>query len=258
MKTDGFRAEIIEKKMITKGLFLLTFDNRIHAKPGQFVMIRKGCTGDKPFSIADNNPLRIIAKPVGEFTGLLCNADEGDGFFFRGPYGNCFSTPKGKNISLIGGGCGIGPLLFLHKTLRDINNINTYLGLKTLTIPENKIKNIFSIEKIRIFTEDNSSKNHGLITDNLREILRDIEYVFTCGPEIMMKKIYDYCLYNHIPLELSIERYMKCGIGLCGTCYCGSVCVCRDGPVFDISQLKNISDFGYAYRDVSGRKIRLR
>ncbi|MEM3061382.1 MAG: dihydroorotate dehydrogenase electron transfer subunit, partial [Candidatus Bathyarchaeia archaeon] len=81
------------------------------------------------------------------------------------------------------------------------------------------------------------------------------DVVYTCGPEIMMKKILDLCKKNKIRMQASLERYMKCGIGICGSCGLGPYRVCVDGPVFSKEGIKRMDEFGIHKRDSSGRRI---
>ncbi|HET7642186.1 MAG TPA: hypothetical protein VFK40_01650, partial [Nitrososphaeraceae archaeon] len=76
----------------------------------------------------------------------------------------------------------------------------------------------------------------------------------TCGPELMMRKIYDLSVIHSIPIQVSLERYMKCGIGICASCCINDKLVCRDGTVFNENQLSMMLEFGKIYRDKSGRK----
>ena len=95
----------------------------------------------------------------------------------------------------------------------------------------------------------------GYPTDILRELIRNnypIDFIYTCGPELMMKKAYDLASAKKIPIEASIERYMKCGIGLCSSCSINDKLVCVDGTVFDSTQISNLSEFGVSYRDKAG------
>jgi dihydroorotate dehydrogenase electron transfer subunit len=82
--------------------------------------------------------------------------------------------------------------------------------------------------------------------------------IYTCGPEQMMRKVSDLAEKHGVALEASLERLMRCAIGLCGSCVVGRYRVCRDGPVFTISQLKEVkSEFGVSKRDFSGKRILL-
>lgn len=110
---------------------------------------------------------------------------------------------------------------------------------------------------ILISTEDGSKGFKGLITQLTRKTLKGIKFdmILTCGPEIMMKKIFD--ISEEIPFQASLERYFKCGIGICGQCCIGmGLRVCKDGPIFDKKTLKNIEDFGVFKRDSSGKKVK--
>jgi dihydroorotate dehydrogenase electron transfer subunit len=80
--------------------------------------------------------------------------------------------------------------------------------------------------------------------------------IVTCGPEIMMKKIADLADYHKIPAQFSLERYMKCGVGICGQCCVDNVGwrICKEGPVFWDDEVKLITEFGKYHRDAAGRK----
>ena len=82
-----------------------------------------------------------------------------------------------------------------------------------------------------------------------------VEVVFTCGPELMMRKVAEACWSRGIPFQASLERYMKCGIGLCDACAVGPFLVCRDGPVMDGEDLRQVPDFGLFKRGPSGVKV---
>ena len=85
-----------------------------------------------------------------------------------------------------------------------------------------------------------------------------IDAVYTCGPELMMKSLFDVCQKKNVYFEASLERYMKCAVGICGQCCVGNgLRVCVEGPIFNMDMLKNISDFGSFTRDASGKKIKL-
>ena len=77
--------------------------------------------------------------------------------------------------------------------------------------------------------------------------------IYTCGPELMMKKIFDIIIKKQIPIQASLERYMKCGIGICSSCCINDMLVCYDGTIFNNEQLQKFSEFGFSYRDKSGR-----
>ncbi|MFW5898419.1 MAG: hypothetical protein ACOCT7_01035 [Candidatus Saliniplasma sp.] len=88
-------------------------------------------------------------------------------------------------------------------------------------------------------------------------MMEDIDCVLTCGPEPMMQRTVKIASGKSIPIQASLERYMKCGLGLCDSCSIDGYQVCRDGPVFYDDELKKMKEFGKFERDKSGRKVRL-
>ena len=85
-----------------------------------------------------------------------------------------------------------------------------------------------------------------------------IAVAFVCGPEIMMKCVFDICEEHKIPCQLSLERYMSCGFGVCGKCAIDDMCVCKDGPVFNSEQLRKLTEFGKFARLKSGKLVKLK
>ena len=136
---------------------------------------------------------------------------------------------------------------------------------ETVVVIGGKSKNDLFFEKrinktgahLFISTDDGSKGFKGSATDLAQDILKkeNFDSVLTCGPEVMMKILLDS---TTIPFQASLERYMKCAIGLCGQCCIGEgLRVCIDGPIFDGKTLKNIQDFGVFRRDSAGRKVRV-
>jgi dihydroorotate dehydrogenase electron transfer subunit len=107
-----------------------------------------------------------------------------------------------------------------------------------------------------ISTDDGSKGFHGFAADlAIKQLQKEgVDMVYTCGPEMMMKTLLDNC--SDLGFQASLERYMKCAIGLCGQCCIGKgLRVCKEGPVFDGKTLKKVEDFGVFRRDSSGKKI---
>ena len=111
-----------------------------------------------------------------------------------------------------------------------------------------------------ISTDDGSEGYKGYTTDILEEKLlkknNKIDKVYSCGPEIMMKKVVDICYKYKVSCEVSLERYMKCGFGVCGQCSVDleGICICQDGPVFSGTKVGKIKEFGKYHRDKAGIK----
>ena len=114
--------------------------------------------------------------------------------------------------------------------------------------------------KINIWacTDDGTCGFCGFGTELAQKVLENVSYdmIVTCGPEIMMKKIADLADYHKIPAQFSLERYMKCGVGICGQCCVDNVGwrICKEGPVFWDDEVKLITEFGKYHRDAAGRK----
>ena len=112
--------------------------------------------------------------------------------------------------------------------------------------------------KVHFCTDDGSFGFKGFATDCLSDLLEDTtyDYAFVCGPEIMMKGIFDILEASSIPAQYSLERYMKCALGVCGQCCVDSEGwrICVEGPVFENDKIKQITEFGKYRRDASGVK----
>ena len=183
---------------------------------------------------------------------------EGEKIGIRGPYGTSFSI-RGRKIILIGGGYGIAPLLFLAK--RAIAK-----GVQTSAIIGGRKKADIIMKKefekagcnVNISTDDGSEGKKGTATDLLSEMLEKEKFdaIYSCGPEKMMKKIAKIAKKKKIACELSVERIMKCGIGICGHCSCGGLLVCKNGTVFSSEQLEGNEDFGISKIEMNGKKAR--
>lgn len=235
--------------------------------PGQFAMIWFPGIGEVPMSISfadDNGLCGITIKSHGPTSNALYEAKKGDIIGIRGPYGNGFTLISGS-ILVVGGGTGLSPLLPLTYKLMEKKSKITFLlaGVNKFDIPFlKKAEQILSDSenKIIISTDDGSEGFKGVAPDYVDILLQENEYdmIYTCGPEIMMKKIFLSAEKNLIPFQASLERYMKCGFGLCGSCSLGNYLVCKDGPVFTSEQLREVpNDFGISRRDHTGQKMSL-
>ena len=229
--------------------------------PGEFVMVWN-FKNEKPMSIAqiNDNELAITVKNIGEFTSQLHDLKIGDKIGVRGSYGNGFNNSfEGKNILAIGGGVGMAPInAIASDLLKKGNNVDIVSAAVT------KVELLYSdsLEKsganIHHCTDDGSFGFKGFATDCTIDLLKDstYDYAFVCGPEIMMKGIFDILEEAAIPAQYSLERYMKCALGVCGQCCVDSEGwrICVEGPVFENDKIKQITEFGKYRRDASGVK----
>jgi len=247
----------VENRSI-KSIFV-PFNKKI--EPGQFIMVTIPGVDEIPMSVSRimDGEISFTFRVVGDATEKLSTMKEGDMIGIRGPLGRGFRL-KGKRILFAGGGTGVAPLRPAIERSFNLGKENTIIiGARTK-------EELFFVDDIRRFgrvivtTDDGSEGEKGLVTDVAKKILdrEDFDLVITCGPEIMMKKILDICLDRSIDFQASVERYIKCGIGLCGQCCIGEgLRVCKDGPVFSGEVLKNCKDFGCFSRDSAGRRVYL-
>lgn len=254
-------VKILKIKKESHSVRTFTLDKKFNAIPGQFAMLWIPDVGEKPFCFSRiNKNLEITVKKRGKFTNEFFKLKKGNLIGIRGPYGNGFRVDvKAKNVCVISGGIGISPLMPLIEELRGINSkVIVILGAKT----KNELLFIDRIKKtkaeLKITTEDCTAGKGCFCTDLLPEVIKkeDIDVIYTCGPEIMMKKVMKIAEKFRVPCQISMERYMKCGIGICGNCALdpSGLLVCKDGPVFDSIALRN-SEFGKYKRDASGGRI---
>ncbi|NVO02000.1 MAG: dihydroorotate dehydrogenase electron transfer subunit [Bacteroidetes bacterium] len=202
----------------------------------------------RPFSVHNvdfhENTLSLFIKIAGIGSKKLTNIEVGENLNLIFPLGNGFSIPNEGSALLIGGGCGIGPLLFLAKCLME-NNVEPHIILGGRSKED-----IFEVHEyskygtVHITTDDGSLGEKGFVTKHTIIDDPDIKFdiIYTCGPEIMMKAVAKMAKSKGIECEVSLENTMACGIGACLCCVTetidGNKCVCTEGPVFNINDLK--------------------
>ncbi len=250
--------KIHESTTDAKDIKTITFIHPGLVQPGQFYMIWIPGVDEIPMSVSTiQGELKgITFRKIGQATHALANLKPGDLIGVRGPYGKGFSL-SGKHVLFVGGGTGIAMLAPAVEQAKEQGiEATVVLGVKNKQelFFDKRIKDTGA--NVFISTDDGSFGQKGYATDVAMDLLKKNTYssVLTCGPEIMMKKLLILC--KNIPFQASLERYMKCSIGICGQCCIGrGLRVCKEGPVFDGKTLQNIEDFGNYHRDASGRKI---
>lgn len=240
-------TRIVEETSTIRTIF---FDKSFDSNPGQFVMV--WIPGVDEIPIALSAPDGITVQLVGDATRTLGSYQPGDKIGIRGPYGNGFS-PSGKVLA-VAGGVGAAPLLPLA---RGHPGLTFLLGARSVS-DLLYIRILDQCSDLRLATDDGSAGYHGYVAGLLRDMdLGEYDTICVCGPELMMKSVLNVLQEKGIPGkgQFSMERYMKCGVGLCGSCCVDpdGLCVCRDGPVFRGDTLQK-SELGWYHRDASGRK----
>ncbi|MDD5086903.1 MAG: dihydroorotate dehydrogenase electron transfer subunit [Candidatus Nanoarchaeia archaeon] len=239
--------EIKDENHKTKTFF---FDCGINISPGQFIMLWLPDVDEKPFAVSYKKPMAVTVELKGCFTKELFNLKKGDELFYRGPLGKGFTIYEKKAI-VVAGGMGLAGLSTLIESL---GNPKVVFGCKCKN-------DLFFRERfdMNLCTDDGSQGYKGFATKKLREIIEKEKYemIYACGPEIMMKQIFDIAEQLNIDFEASLERFMFCGVGICGSCACGKKLVCKDGPVFNSKQLREMNDFGRYAKLKSGKRIEI-
>jgi dihydroorotate dehydrogenase electron transfer subunit len=229
-------ASIRELREEARDTRTFVLDCSLPAEPGQFVMLWIPRLDEKPFCVADDAPLALTVRRVGPLTEELFERRPGDRLRLRGPLGRGFSL-RGRRILLIGGGYGAAPLGFLCKRARAAGIAATLaVGARTagdLLVPESA--RAFAAE-IHLATEDGSAGSPGLVTDVARDLMERGPYdcVYACGPNSMLDSVRRIAGQAGLEAQLAYERYMRCGIGICGSCERDGRLVCSDGPVLRI------------------------
>jgi len=259
-------VKIQEVKRESPTVKTFTFQDKLcaRAKPGQFLMVWIPGVDEIPMSLSTISPkglTSITAAEVGEATRALHQRKRGDTLGIRGPYGNGFTLTNG-NVMIVGGGTGLVPIMPLIENLVGLaTKITFLLGAKTKNelLFQNRIERTLSTVNVEIVatTEDGSYGLKGVVTDQAKQKLAKgrFDMIYACGPEQMMHKMFLLAEQYKTPLQASLERIMRCAIGLCGSCVIGKLRVCKDGPVLTSEQLRLVKDeFGRFKRDFQGRK----
>jgi dihydroorotate dehydrogenase electron transfer subunit len=238
------------------------FAAQAKARPGQFIMIWIPGVGERPMSLGSSSPLSVTIANVGKFSGAIHLLKEGSLISFRGPIGKPFSLKKGaKKILLVGGGYGVVPLAFLAREAKK-------QGIESIAvIGARKKEDIIFLDKfkesgthVEVTTDDGSLGTTGNALHGVETLFREgikFDAAYSCGPEKMMYHLAKMCQEKGIYCEVSVERYMKCGINICGACAVDGKICCRDGPIFNAKEALKFSEFGNAMRDASGKKSSL-
>lgn len=264
---DRIRTVVIERiieETPTVKTFIFKDNISSKARPGQFLMVWIPRAEELPMSVmvSEKGYAAVTIRKLGFGSTALYNKGIGEILGIRGPYGNQFKIDTDtKKVLLVGGGTGLVPLLRLTTMLNELK-IDTTVIIGARSKDEvffEKQANDFldkTKHKVIISTEDGSYGVKGYATDVMSHIVNREKFdtVYTCGPELMIKKIFDIGLRNSLSIQVSLERYMKCGVGMCASCCIGDQLVCRDGTVFNEMQLSDMIEFGLMYRDKSGRK----
>ena len=220
--------------------------------PGQFAQLRIDDSKEtflrRPISLHhvdyERNEVSFLVQKAGKGTASLWQKKQGSTLNVILPLGKGFSMPTSsqQKFLLVGGGVGVAPLLFMGEAMQRMGVRPAFLlGARSKS-------DLLLLDKYRalgdvyVTTEDGSEGEKGFVTQH--SILRTERFdsIAVCGPKPMMMAMASYAKQASIPCEVSLENMMACGLGACLCCVedtqDGHVCVCKDGPVFDVNKLK--------------------
>jgi len=250
-------GKIVAIKKLSENVKLFTIKGeKISFTPGQFVEIGVFGFGEAPFAICssakkESKNFQVCIRKVGELTSKLHSLKIGEEITYRGPFGNGFPEEKSRNLILIGGGLGIVPLRSVILSLKEVEKREIFvfycvrreediLFKEEKKMWEKKVKLFFVVQNPR----KNFKGHRGLVTEVLDKIdLPKNPLVFMCGPPPMYRPVAEKLKSLGIEekdIFVSLERRMHCGIGTCQHCAIGELYVCKDGPVFNFAEIKNI------------------
>ena len=219
--------------------------------PGQFAQLRVDGSKEtflrRPISInfvdTKLNRIWFLVQLVGAGSRALGRLREGDTLNAFLPLGNGFSMPVSaeKKHLLVGGGVGTAPLLYLGAQMNLMGMRPTFLlGARTKDMLL-QLEDFERVGDVYVTTEDGSAGEKGFVTQHSILFKQHFDRISVCGPSPMMKAVARFARANSVPCEVSLENMMACGLGACLCCVektvKGNVCVCTEGPVFDINEL---------------------
>jgi len=255
---------ILSVKKETAMVTSLTLDVSLGARPGQFVMLWLPRVDEIPMSVAsdDGKRLQVTFFAVGDMTKELAKVKKGDLVGVRGPFGTYYEWKPKQHLVLVAGGYGAAPMFFAAKeAAKDGCTVDVIVGARSKEhLLYLKAFKALKHTTLHVATDDGSAGQKGYNVEVLKAILSEkkakVDQVFACGPERMLVVVSNITADHKIPSQLSLERYMKCGFGLCGNCTVDplGVRLCVEGPVVKNVLARRITEFGKYHRDELGRK----
>ena len=251
--------KVVDETPTVRTLFF-SDDIMSNVLPGQFAMVWIPGVNELPMSVMISKETGKAAFTVRKHglasTGLF-NIKSGEKIGIRGPYGNAFDIKEG-NLLLVGGGTGLVPMMRLLTHVKPTDNVTLLIGAKSQeevffeSLANELLKN--NPHKVIVCTDDGSYGEKGFVTDIVEKLVNESHFdgVYTCGPEKMMYKTVQSAHSKGIFVQASLERMMKCGVGICGSCCVGEDLVCKDGTIFDGNHLSQNKEFGFTHRNKAG------
>lgn len=241
--------ERVDRETPTTVTILFPWEHEV--LPGHFIMVWIPGVGEIPISLSYTGKTKgITVKNFGPTSTAVTGLKAGDRLFFRGPYGNTFRKGQ-RNTLIVGGGSGMAGLLPLITP-------QSHGVVSARTKNELLFADRFSPEKLTVVTDDGSLGIKGFTVEGLKHLdLDSFSMMYVCGPELMLKSVLDYIASRGIDADFSLERHMKCGIGVCDSCSMDGLQLCTQGPVLSKAELLRSMEFGRERLSISGKRVKL-
>lgn len=251
-------ATVSERVQETPSTVTLRFEDAREARPGQFMMVWIPGDDEVPMSLSYVGTSKgITVKSMGPTSQHIQSIARGERIGTRGPYGNAFDL-RPPRILVVAGGSGAAVLApAAESAARAGSRVTAALGATTGSelLFETRFRQMGA--RVELATDDGTRGARGYVTAVSDALLQEERYdaVWTCGPERMMEKVVRASGRAGVPVFGSVERVMKCALGMCDACALGPYHVCTDGPVFPGDLLLPLPEFGRMKREPSGRQV---
>ncbi len=253
-------AEILEVEPLAPDIssFRLALPSGLGSSPGQFVMVWVPGVGEAPISVAweEGREVGLVVARRGSVTSALHSSSPGDRVHLRGPLGRGFSLAGVGRALLVCGGYGCAPLLGLARRASGSGvEVDAALGFRSAELAILVGEFGAASSSVLLATDDGSAGIRGTAVDAAERMLRGRRYdaIYASGPEPMLVEALRRLRGAAPRFQLSLERLIRCGLGLCGACEVCGWRVCSDGPVLDARMLVGCPDLGVTWRDRTGR-----
>ena len=252
-------VRVTERTEETPSTVTLRFPYLPVAAPGQFVMVWVPGDDELPMSLSytDGPSKGITVKTMGATSHRLQAIGPGTLLGIRGPYGNRLDVAP-RRVLVVAGGSGAAVLAPAAEGARALGGeVVAALGATRSSELLFRDRFVRMGARVEVATDDGSEGFHGFVTSVAERLLgtEAFEAVWTCGPEVMMRKVVVAAAARGVKVYGSMERHMMCALGMCDACAFGPYHVCTDGPVFSGDQLGRVADFGNFHRDATGRRV---
>ena len=228
---------------VCSDITLLTFEEDIDVKAGEFVFLWIPGVGEKPFSALCDKPLTLVAIDVGEFTNSLMTLAPGTKTYIRGPHGQAVTPSPDQTVIAVAGGTGLAAV---YQIARDFPGAEIFTGARTAERLY-YLDECRQIANLHVATDDGSAGFEGRVTEDLAQYLSDLNAAalenlvfYNCGPEPMVRAAIEVerQFVADDQIFSAIDYLTKCGVGICGACAAPEgQRICVDGPFLNASAL---------------------